>query len=136
MGVVWRWHLLVNLCVFIAHHFTCLSLNPLNLSINRKGWWFEQCFSCWFDYQQRVLKTFPGPSYLHSKDGVVWLWQLVLNLFILLTVSSCYSSIPWTLMLIGMVVWALCHSCGFGYQQKVLKTFPGPGYLLSEDEVV
>ena len=29
------------------------------------------CHSCRFDYQQRVLNTFPGPGYLHSKDGVV-----------------------------------------------------------------
>ena len=27
----------------------------------------------------------------------------------------------------------LCHSCGFACQQRVLKTFPGPGYLRSED---
>ena len=26
-----------------------------------------------------------------------------------------------------------CHSCGFACQQKVLKTFPGSGYLLSVD---
>ena len=30
----------------------------------------------------------------------------------------------------------LCHSCGFDYQQRVLKTFPGPGYLLFEEQVV
>ena len=30
----------------------------------------------------------------------------------------------------------LCHSCGFDYQQRVVKTFPGPGYLRSEDGVV
>ena len=30
----------------------------------------------------------------------------------------------------------LCHSCAFACQQKVLKTFPGPGYLRSEDEIV
>ena len=23
----------------------------------------------------------------------------------------------------------LCHSCGFSCPQRVLKTFPGPGYL-------
>ena len=23
----------------------------------------------------------------------------------------------------------LCHSCGFACQQRVLKTFPGPGYI-------
>ena len=30
----------------------------------------------------------------------------------------------------------LRHSCGFGYQQRVLKTFRSPGYLFSEDGVV
>ena len=30
----------------------------------------------------------------------------------------------------------LRHSCGFACQQRVLKTFPGPGYLHSEDGVV
>ena len=30
----------------------------------------------------------------------------------------------------------LCHSCGFASQQRVLKTFSGPGYPHSEDEVV
>ena len=28
-------------------------------------------YSCGFACQQRVLKTFPGPGYLHSEDGVV-----------------------------------------------------------------
>ena len=30
----------------------------------------------------------------------------------------------------------LCHSCGFACQQRVLKTFPGLGYIRSEDGVV
>ena len=29
------------------------------------------CHSCRFDYQQRLLNTFPGPGHLHPKDGVV-----------------------------------------------------------------
>ena len=28
-------------------------------------------YSFEFDYQQRVLKAFPGSGYLHSEDGVV-----------------------------------------------------------------
>ena len=28
------------------------------------------------------------------------------------------------------------YSCGFACQLRVLKTFPGPGYLRSEDGVV
>ena len=30
----------------------------------------------------------------------------------------------------------LCHCCGFATQQRVLKTFPAPGYLHSKDGVV
>ena len=29
----------------------------------------------------------------------------------------------------------LCHSCGFACQQRVLKTFPGPGYFRSNDRI-
>ena len=34
------------------------------------------------DYKHRVPKTFPGPCYLCSKDGVVWLWRLLVNLYV------------------------------------------------------
>ena len=30
----------------------------------------------------------------------------------------------------------LCHNCGFSCQQRVLKTFPGPGYIHSEDGII
>ena len=37
----------------------------------------------------------------------------------------------------GMVVWALLvHNCGFVCQQRVWKTFPGPGDLRYEDGIV
>ena len=94
--------------------------------------------SCGFFCKQSVLKTFPGPDYLHSEDGIVWPWPQLVNLYIWLTISSCYGSIPLGLGLIvndgGLST--LCHSGGFACQQRVLKTFPGPGYLLSEDGVV
>ena len=58
--------------------------------------------------------------------------------YIWLTISSCYGSIPLTLGLIGrdgglntLVSWL-----EFACQQRVLKTFPGPGYLCSKDGVV
>ena len=35
-----------------------------------------------FACQQSVLKTFPGPGYLRSEDGVVWLWHSLENLYI------------------------------------------------------
>ena len=53
------------------------------------------------------------------------------NLYIWLTVSSCYDSIPLTLGLIGRNsgLITLCHSCSFVCQQRVLKTFPDYGYI-------
>ena len=38
--------------------------------------------SCGFACQQRVLKMFPGPGYLHSEDGVVCQWHSLVNLYI------------------------------------------------------
>ena len=55
-----------------------------------------------------------------------------------LTISSSYSSIPWTLELIGRDggLSTLCQNWGFACQQRVLKMFPGPGYLHSKGGVV
>ena len=82
--------------------------------------------------------SFPGPGYLRPEDGVVWLWYLLVNLYIWLTISSCYGSLPLALGLIGTGsgLSTLCHSYGFACQQRVLKTFLGPSYLHSEDGVV
>ena len=45
---------------------------PLTLGlIGKDGGLSTMCYSCGFACQQRVLKTFPGPGYLYSKDGVV-----------------------------------------------------------------
>ena len=62
-------------------------------------------------------------------------------MYIWLTISSCYGSI---LLTLGLIVdvrvdregWWFEHSCGFACQQRVLKTFPSPDYLRSEDGVV
>ena len=87
---------------------------------------------------KKVLKTFPGPGYLRSEDRVVCLWHSLVNLYIWLTISSCYGSLPLVLGLIrrdgGLST--LCHNCGFPCQQRMLKTFPDPGYLRFEDRVV
>ena len=76
--------------------------------------------------------------YIRYKDAVVWLWHSLVTLYIWRTIWSGYGLIPFVLGVIerdgGLST--LCHSCGFDCQQRVLKTFPGPGYLRSEDGVV
>ena len=37
------------------------------------------CHSCEFACHQRVLKTFPGPDYILSEDGVVWQWHFLVK---------------------------------------------------------
>ena len=39
------------------------------------------CHSYGFACQQRVLETFPGPGYLGSENGLVWLWHWLVNLY-------------------------------------------------------
>ena len=58
--------------------------------------------------------------------------------YIRLTISSCYGSIPLALKLIWRNgdLSTLSHICRFACQQRVLRTFRGPGYLCSEDGVV
>ena len=58
--------------MYMAHHFILVQLNLFNLGVDRKdGILSTLCHSCGFYYQQRVLKTFSGPGYLLSKDGVL-----------------------------------------------------------------
>ena len=68
----------------------------------------------------------------------IYIWHLLVNLYIWLTISSCYGSIPLALGVIGRDggLSTLCHSCGSAYHQRVLKTFPDPRCLRSEDGVV
>ena len=69
---------------------------------------------------------------------IIYKYIKYIHLYIWLTISSCYGSIPLTLGLIGIDggLSTLCHSCGFACQQRVLKLFPGLGYIRSEDGVV
>ena len=50
--------------------------------IGRDGGLSTLCHGCGFACQERVLKTFPGPGYLRSEDGVVRLCHLLVNLYI------------------------------------------------------
>ena len=137
-GVVWPWNLLVNLYIWLTIS-SCYSSLPLTLGlIGRDGGSRTLSHSCWLACHERMLKTFPGPDYLCSEDGVVWLWNLLEHLYLWLTILSCYGSIPLTFGLIGRNggFSNMCHSWSFARQQRVLKTFLGPGYPCAEDGVV
>ena len=128
-------NILVNLYIWLTISPSYGS-NALDLGlIERDGGLSALCHSCGFDCHQRVLKTFLGPDYLRSKNGVVWLWYLLVNLYIWLNISSCYGSIPLALRLIGRDggLSTLHHICGFACQKRVLKTFSGSGYLRFKD---
>ena len=137
-GVVWLWHPLVNLYVWLTISSRYGSI-PLGLGlIARDGGLSTLCHSSDFACQERKLKTFLGAGHLHSVDGIAWVWHPFVNFFIWLTISSCYGSIP---LAFGLIVRhgglrTLCHSCRLACQQRVLETFPGPGYLHSKDGVV
>ena len=76
IGVVWLWHLLVKLHIWLTTS-SCYGSTPLTLElIERDGGLSTLCHSCGFACQQRVLKTFLAPGYLHSENGVVWLWHI------------------------------------------------------------
>ena len=131
--VVWLWHLPINLYIWLTISCCYGSIPLAKRMIGRDGGLSNLCHSCGFACQERALETFPGPDYIHSEDWVVWLWHLLVNLYIWLTISSCYVSMPLVLGLIerdgGLST--LCNSCEFDCQQRVLKMFLHPGYLLS-----
>ena len=136
--VVWLWLFLVNAHMYGSPFYLATVQSRCLMAIARYVGLSNPCHSCGFACQKRVLKTFPGPGYLRSEDGIVWLWHFLVNLhiygspFYLATTQSQY------LMAIGKDggLSTLCHSCGFACQQRVLKTFPGPGYLCSKDGIV
>ena len=83
-GKFWLLHSLVNLYLYISLTISsCYSSIPSTLGLlARDGGWSTLCHGCRFACQQRVLKLFPTPGFLHSKDGVVWLWHSLVNLYI------------------------------------------------------
>ena len=102
--------------------------------IGRNGGLDTLCHNCWFGCLQRLLKMFPGPSYLCFEDGVVWVWHFLVHFhaygspFYLATAQS-----QRFIAIGGMVVWAQCHSCKFACQERMLKTLV---ISHSQDEVV
>ena len=57
----------MELCIYGSQHFILLWLNPFSLGLIRMdGGLSTLCHSCGFACQQRVLKTYRGPGYLHT----------------------------------------------------------------------
>ena len=76
----WRYHYIYNIYIYTYSDIFNSDI-PLALGlIGRDGGLSTLYHSCGFACQQRVLKTFPGPGYLHSDAGVVWLWHSLVNL--------------------------------------------------------
>ena len=93
--VVWLCHSLVNFHIWVTIS-SCYDSSSLTFRlIRRKICLSVLSHSCAFTCQQRVLKTLTGPGFLRCNDEVVWLWHSLVNLYIRLTISSCYSSILW-----------------------------------------
>ena len=137
-GVVWLCNPRLNLYIWVTIS-SCDGSISLGLGlILRDGGLITLCDSSRSARHQWELRIFPGPGYLHSKYAVIWLWHAMVNLYIWLTISSCYGSI---ILSFGLIVrdsrlTILCWTCGFACQQSLLKTFPGPGYLHTDDRVV
>ena len=139
-GVVWIWHFLVDFYIKGSRFYlaTTQSQSLMWLVIGRDGDLNILCDNCEFYYQQRVLKMFPGPGYLFSKDGVAWMWHFFVNMhmygspyYLVTPQSQCFVAIERDCGLSP-----LCHNSRFACQQRVLKTFPGPGYVCSKEGVV
>ena len=97
------------------------------------------CYSWGLDHQQKGLKKVSGSGVSPLRGwGSLTMSFTGKCVCILLTILSCYGSIPLTLVLIGRDdgLSTLFYSCGFDYQHRLVKTFPGSGSLCSEDEVV
>ena len=103
------------LYIFILSWISCNGSIPLTLVLIRRDGGL--CQSCRFDYQQWVLKTFPGLDYLRSKDGVAWLYHLLVHLYVYSTRFHLPMAQPFDLVLIGRDggVSTLSHSCKFDY---------------------
>ena len=116
--VAWLWHLLVSLYIWFSI-LSCYDSIPLTFGLIRKESFLSTLYHSYkFACQQRVLKTFPDPGSLPCEDGVVWLWNSLINLYIWLTISCCYPSILFNLGLMGRDggLSTFCDTCGFGCQ--------------------
>ena len=123
--------------VYMAHHFILLRLNPFDLRFVREGWWFQHSMSqLWVCSSAEGAKKSSWP-WLSLLRGWGKLTMTFTVKFFFLYMAHHFSSIPLTLGFLGRDggFSTLCHSCGLAYQQRMLKTFPGPCYIRCKDGV-
>ena len=112
--------------------------------VTNRAHYFHDCIYIYIDKYIYIAYIYIHTYILHTHI-YIYIYICIMtfngklvNLYIWFTISSCYSSIPLTLGLIrrNCVLSNLCQVCRFACQQRVLKPFPGPNYLRSEDGVV
>ena len=145
-GYLLSQHRVVGLCQLLVNLYiwrtilTCRDSIHLALAlIGKHGCLSTLCYRWFFNCQPRMLKMFPGPGYLFSEKRVVWLTRTFTGKFLYMT----HQFIFLRLNLFGMRsgrenggLSTLCHRFGFACPQKVLTTFPGTGYCLSDDMLI
>ena len=75
-------YICIYICIYVDIYMYICMFVCIYIYIYIYGGLSALCHTRGFHCQQRVLKTFPGPGYLRSKDGVVRLWHLLLNLYV------------------------------------------------------
>ena len=96
------------------------------------------------NYMTSNMFCFTMMSLMISRYHYIYMCVCVYNIYIYIYIHT-YIYILYIyiyiLLLLGLIgrdygLSTLCHNCGFSCQQRVPKTFPGPGYLHSDDRVV
>ena len=103
-GGVWLWHVFGNFHIFSSPFCLAMAQSQCLLVIERDGGLSYLCHSCRFACQQRVLKCFPGSSYIRLEDGVVFNYSMscrtsiylsiYLSIFLSIYLSICVSIHP------------------------------------------
>ena len=101
-------HFLLNLYIFIAPCYLATAQSQYLMVIGRDGSLSTLCQSCGLACQQRALETFPGLGWLHSEDGIVWLYHFLVILHVCSSPFYLATALPSALWwLRRMVTWGL-----------------------------
>ena len=88
---IFNWGKIVKLfigkVIYIAHYFIMLQLNPFDHNVDRRG---TMAWALCVIVAGLIIKTFPDHGYFRSKDGVVWLWYLLVKLYIRIYIYTIY----------------------------------------------